>query len=692
MYLPLSLQYLHFAMRRALLMLLLCNILSHEGICMTAEGMRSMGIHLEEGSPKNWQELQRDSFESLRSNAISLGMVEGGVWIHLPLEEIPEGYALELLSPNLDSLKVYHVRGDSLLAEYLCGEAFPFRMRPVPSPQFVFPLRPQEAGSEVFIRIASTRPIYAPIRVKQLEGIQRSQHRKDIFFGMYAGIVLVMFFYNLFVWISVRDRNYLNYIMAIFFVGLTQLVLNGYGNEYFWPENPYLGLLSVPMVGVLSGVGSLVFALHFLRTKEYSPKLHKIISAAVVLYAIAAAMALAGFLAESYQLVNLCALASLLLLYAAFRSYRNGYRPALYFIFAWSFFLVGVTIYSLSGFGVLPYSTGSQLAMPIGSAIEVILLSFAIADKFKRYREDALDQLVTIHKMKVKANAELEQKVQERTEEIASQKALLETQQEEILSSIRYAEHLQNALLPKQSDMQKCFPESFVFLRARNIVSGDFYWFGEVPEDCHWQEGRKLKVFALVDCTGHGVPGALMSVLGKTALDKSLSAPEVKCTASALKYINKEIIEALTQDKGAAQALSDGMDMVLCAFDTESRKLHFAGAKNNLYLLRDGQVHIVKGDRYSIGEHSEEGERSFTEHTLLLQPGDMLYAFTDGFPDQFGGCCNKKLKTKTLLGMLRDLADKSICEQERLIAQIFDQWKGEQEQVDDVCLMGLRVR
>lgn len=597
---------------------------------------------------------------------------------------------LQLLTANLDTVSFFQTAGDSLAVSYLTGEAVPFSERPVEASHFVFPVLDIPHGSEVYLRVVSTKPMILPVTVTSRDETYRALNRKDMFFAMYTGIVLVMLLYNFFIWFSAGDETYLYYVGAILFIGLTQLAINGYGNQYFWPSNTWLSSRGVLLAGAMSGISVIFFARNFLKIRLHMKWLDNLVLVYAGVYFIALALAVSGRLSMSFQVINFCGVAAGFLAYAAVYCYRKGYEPAMYFLLAWIVFLVAVTVYSLSGFGVLPVNTVTRYALPVGSAFEVVLLSFAVASKIKYYREQAFDQLRTINTMKQAANERLEKEVEHRMEEIRAQSLIVEKQKEEILSGIRYAERIQHSVIAGRSTAEILPGEHFIFYNPRDIVSGDFYWTGQTTDDFPWKGRSGQRLFAVADCTGHGVPGALMSVLGHNALDRCTAHPEVDSPAAALRFVHKEIIRALKCDTSDA-TLRDGMDLVFCAYEPRTRILTFAGAKNNLYILRDSAFIALKGDRVSIGAESRGGCTDFKEQSVRLRAGDVLYMFTDGLPDQFGGVAGKKLKTAPLLEILSEIGRHSMAVQGGLIPRIMEHWRGDCEQTDDMCLLGIRI-
>ncbi len=302
-----------------------------------------------------------------------------------------------------------------------------------------------------------------------------------------------------------------------------------------------------------------------------------------------------------------------------------------------------------------------------------------------------------------KAKRELEKQVQLRTEQIASKNQELELQKEKIAtqrdiaemqrdqirhqrdqirSSIMYAERIQSAAHPPEAVMKNMLPEHFIFNRPRDIVSGDFYWAAR---------GKEHIYFAVADCTGHGVPGAFLSMLGISSLNEIVKSMEDLSAARVLDQLARRIRESLHQtDRSSEDTSVDGMDIALCSFHPEKDRLEFAGANNHLYLVRGGDMKVIRADMQDISS-KYESPKPFTNHRIKVKDGDMIYLFTDGFPDQFGGKERKKFKYWKFRKLLLDIHQESVSKQEMLLSLEFNRWKGDNEQIDDVLVMGVRI-
>jgi serine phosphatase RsbU (regulator of sigma subunit) len=250
----------------------------------------------------------------------------------------------------------------------------------------------------------------------------------------------------------------------------------------------------------------------------------------------------------------------------------------------------------------------------------------------------------------------------------------------EITDSINYASRIQGALLPQNENLSKAFPDHFVLFLPRDVVSGDFYWAADI--------GKKM-VFAAADCTGHGVPGALMSMLGISFLNELVVERRQTHPGEILDSLRREVIKALKQT-GREDEQKDGMDIALCTYDTGSGMLQFAGAYNPLYLVREGSLEEYKADRMPISYYHGMTD-PFRTNTIQLQKGDALYLFSDGYADQFGGPDRKKFKYKSLKELIEQLHDQPMEQQKAILQERFFSWKGEVEQIDDVVMIGIRI-
>ena len=278
-------------------------------------------------------------------------------------------------------------------------------------------------------------------------------------------------------------------------------------------------------------------------------------------------------------------------------------------------------------------------------------------------------------------------------QEVESQKHLVEEKQKEILDSINYAKRIQYSLLASDKLLNDNLPKHFLFFKPKDVVSGDFYWGSKVvsssPSESSGQATAENFILVTADSTGHGVPGAIMSMLNISCLNEAINADKLTQPADILNATRKKIIEHLLND-GSADGGKDGMDCSLISFDFKNKKLLYAAANNPVWIIRDKTLIALEANRMPIGKHDKDSI-PFTQHEFDLQPGDMVYTLTDGFPDQFGGPKGKKFMYKQLENLLISISHESMEIQKQKLEDVFKNWKGDLEQVDDVCMIGVRV-
>ena len=305
----------------------------------------------------------------------------------------------------------------------------------------------------------------------------------------------------------------------------------------------------------------------------------------------------------------------------------------------------------------------------------------------------------SLRQMVKRATAE----IRRQKDEIEEQKQLVDEKNKDITDSIEYASTIQTAILPAPEYLQEVLPENFILFRPRDIVSGDFYWAHQLSD------GKVVATAA--DCTGHGVPGAFMSMIGNSLLNEIIIEKRIDKADEILNLLKDGIIRALNPE-GKTEQSKDGMDLSLVVWDPNTRTVDFAGANNPLYIIRENatplqritgetfepnleeegkHLYEIKGDKQPIGYLSERHNQPFSTHKLKAEPGDVIYLFSDGYADQFGGPKGKKFKYKPFKRLLCKLQGRPMAEQLHSLETAFEDWRGNIEQVDDVCVIGIRL-
>jgi serine phosphatase RsbU (regulator of sigma subunit) len=273
------------------------------------------------------------------------------------------------------------------------------------------------------------------------------------------------------------------------------------------------------------------------------------------------------------------------------------------------------------------------------------------------------------------------------TKILQKQNIIIEEKNKDITDSINYAKRLQNAILPSNEMVNKILPEHFILYQPKDIVSGDFYWVSA--------HENKILV-AAIDCTGHGVPGALLSIVGHNAINQTVNELGIIQPSKVMDSMNSIIKKVLNQDK--ENQIRDGMDMALyCLTPNPSSHgdgnatLEFSGANNPLYIVSEGKLTIIKPSRVTVGSIEDTEKHTIINHTIQVKKSDCIYIFSDGYADQFGGNDNKKFKTSRLQELLISMNKTPMLEQKKIIHQTLKNWQGNNEQVDDILVIGIKI-
>lgn len=651
------------------------------------------------------------------------------IWLKITTENrLAEDRTYVFNVPELnskDSLNVYYTLPSGELAEKKSGILFPVQER-----DFVYknwhavkvPLIKAEKQT-FYIRLKAEGGLGGPhLQVYAHDTmVTFDRFERMLLFGFLISLLIISAFF-LILFVIMKGRQYLYFALYVGSLVLFLFITDGYLNEYFWRENNFfLKFLEKFQPYIMSWI-SIFFLLFGIAHLELRKTLKTWYLAVVIVLSLTGIRILLViveaiftfsypvFMEQIFRIVWIFTVGILplfILIVPAILRIRKGFKHAWYFLAANLVLipLIYVTLYSSlysdtviavyeSIFGRLFISSGMHMA----AILQVLIFSFGIARKMRldeieraKIQQQIIDQLTENERLKDKVNLELEQKVQERTREISEQK-------KQITDSIDYAQRIQLAVLPRKEYLDQIMPEHFVLFKPKDVVSGDFYWIHEV---------NKRLIVVAADCTGHGVPGAFMSMLGITLLDEQLAKPRLDTPGEILNAMRSKVKQMLVQ-KGKAEEQKDGMDMAIAIIDKENKVLEYAGANNPLYLIRnsressgknppfqatlvdqESQLFEIKGDRQPIGLHWEETD--FSTHRMDLAVQDTIYLFTDGFVDQFGGEHRKKYKNSRFKELLLSFQEKSMGQQKQLLDQAFESWRGNNEQIDDVCIIGVRV-
>ena len=378
------------------------------------------------------QALRSNAYQPIETAVPNLGISKSAYWIKIKVKNKTSDpqLVLQIPLPTLDFVDFYQFdQGNKLTHTEYIGDRRPYYNRHFDNPfsTFRFNLKPNEETT-LLLRIQGSEQLQVPLTLCQSKIILNKNADSFLIFGIFVGVFIAMFVYNLFLFISTKDTTYLYYIVNIFFIGLLQANFQGFPFKYLWPNNVWMSTYAVYVLTPLAALSGLQFLKVFLHTKEFLPKLHKYLNVFYIPYAFAFVQLLLGNLNQSYQLLQVSAITiALTMLVTTYLILKKGYRSAKFFFVAWTVFLLGLCIFVLKDYNILPYNTITFNMMPFGSALEVTLLSFALADRIntlKKEKEasqaDALRILTENEQLVREQNIVLERKVEERTEELVN--------------------------------------------------------------------------------------------------------------------------------------------------------------------------------------------------------------------------------------------------------------------------------
>lgn len=639
------------------------------------------------------------------------GYGTGAVWLRLKIANHSSRNKICFLRypyPMIRNIVLYQFGINRSMESNFAGLEAPSFRQQIQSakPVFKIHLIPSEIKT-IYIRIEN-RGVEFPLPLELHSEISLLDNNEFtlLMSGIMYGLTLFIILFNLFLYINLRKQIYIRFILYALSAGFYLSVRDGLAMRYFWDYSLWLSS-HAPFVGaILPNVFLLLFTQGALKTDYYMPKLD--LALRIMMYVnIAFGSVSVFFDVPPYAICNLLILASFVPIFiASIQSIKlKNLSLPIYFLIATAVVAIGAGLLLLKNFGIVNNSLGES-GLRIGFILQLIIVSFGLTAMFKNILNEKNEQVIhnlrKLNELKDQINIELESQVEERTQELSMknmaltnamrelgaerdiyqvQRDVIRRQTEETDGSIRYAQRLQQNLSENCLHYLSQFEGYFILNRPKAIVSGDFYWVRQVD--------RKLLI-AVADCTGHGVPGAFMSVLGITFLNDIVRYDRLTSPESILNSLRSKVIESFSGDKQNDQTAKDGMDIALIAIDIDSLQLQFAGAYNPLYIVRDTDLLCFNGDRMPISIH-EKQNLPFTCHTVQLHKEDTLYLFSDGYVDQFGWRNGKKFKNAQFKQILLELNDVPIEAQKSVLDKTLNGWIGDLEQVDDIMILGLKI-
>jgi len=543
----------------------------------------------------------------------------------------------------------------------------------------------------------------------------RHAETQKILLYIFLGACGVMFLYNLILLVLIREGE--NVLYVLYNLSLILFVLDTSGEWFEWfasnahyqnAFNVYIGTIQVNLLSL--------FAIAILHLRSRMPKMFKFQMVTIGAGFFTLVLYFFGFYNLQFMLaivINMIINISILLI--SIYSIIKGYKPAYYFFAGFLVYYTFSTIFALQAYRILPYELFSLIPInlfEVAIIVELSLFSLGLGYKVNMIREELRAKELEQERLKreeeekrnaliQQQNEELEGKVEERTKELAEtnnelqqineemvltldalqeKSNIIERKSQAINDSIAYAQRIQEAILPYEQDLKKSVNDYFILFRPKDVVSGDFYWFAQKDDS---------NILAVIDCTGHGVPGAFMSLIANELLNHIVDDRHITFPEQILNELHKGIRKALKQKETKNR---DGMDMAIVNINQKEKKLSFAGARNPIVYIQNDELHLIKGDKLSIGGEQKEKERAFKKYDISLESALTFYLFSDGYQDQFGGPEGRKFSPRRLRQIFYEIHQKSLEEQKEVLDNKLDSWKGNETQIDDILIIGAEIK
>ena len=663
----------------------------------------------------------QSKFKKNETDVINFGNTLSTFWFRIEIDsrQVPQTY-LEIGNSMLDNVWFFAPQNGKY-AVRKAGASLPKSVKEVDvnSILFALPVQPDSVLKQTYyLKIRSNYPIEVPIGVANLRPLMERQSGKNIAFSLYMGLMISMALYNLFVYFLVRDKVYIIYSLFTFMIALFYLHLKGYMFHLVWGNMPYLNSYT-PSYSAFVTILMALFANSFLNTRKYTPYFYKGSYFFYALFVFCIVLNISGDYLISANLSQLGAmLVAIYILITALRAWWAGSPMAKFYLIAWSIYLSSVVIFILQVTSAISSNVFTNHSVFLGTAMEVLLLSFALAYRInllKKEKEEAQSQNL---RLVSEQNKILEEKIQEKTKDLVKKneeiqvayeevaqvnKELQQTQKEllsqrdllaeqndtlelfktQITSSIRSAQTIQQAILPPKAKLDEILGEYFILNRPKDQVSGDFYWANQI--------GAK-KFLVVADCTGHGVSGAFMTMIGNTLLDKIIKVWHIYNPAQILETVHQEIRDVLQQNETGSK---EGMDIVVAVLEESENpagfKVEFAGAKRPMYYIEAGKSEVQKllGVRKMVGGFTNENKKYVGEEKVLPK-NSLIYMASDGYADQ-NDLSRHSFSEKRFMGLLSIIQENPLPEQKAFLEEAIETHMTGTEQRDDILVLGLRV-
>ena len=500
----------------------------------------------------------------------------------------------------------------------------------------------------------------------------------------FQGAIWLMFFYNLLFFFMVRDRAYLYYALYIMSMGAVSIE----DSHVFLEEYPYQIEWTVTISALFLTFFYTQFIRYFLNIPKINHKLNQFCNISLRTQMVLLSITTLFYIDTPQKIMSTNFVSMLFLfdiglgLWLIYASWKTQKRLATYILMGYLAMTVplAMAIMKQVFFGNVEAEI-EGVKVQMGVLVELVVFSLGLGFRSKKAEEERIEALQENQRFIEEQNEMLEEKVEERTIELNKQKEEVEEKNKSIMENINYARRIQEAFLPKEDTIRNYLQNFFILFKPRDVVSGDFYFVEEVA-------GKV--VIGAIDCTGHGVSGAFMTMLGNDILHNLIDNQMLTSPDLLLNELHKGVRQALKQ---AETENRDGMDAIMLIIDHSTKKAQYAGAKNPLIYIQNNELHLIKADKTPIGGEQREQERIFTKHEISIDLPTTFYLLSDGFQDQFGGKQNKKFSIARMKELFLQIHTLPLPTQQQMLNDTFEAWRGQagEKQIDDVLVVGIKI-
>ena len=613
-------------------------------------------------------------------NNQNYGFKNSAFWLKIEVQNnlaFTNTYLISILYPLMNEVSYYETCNGVILDSIITGELYPHTSRRINDRNFVFRFNVQNSGKKtIFIRLYNSgETIRIPLLLENLSEKKSYGNTETFQRSIYYGYILFALAFNLFMIIGFNKKQ--NFLLSIYILGMSLFlfVLDGYAFQYFWPQLPYFSNHTLVLFSLMACISILFFSDEFLQNIGIAKKISRTLSFISFLYIVWSFIP-SPF--EKYTLLGanlfifVLILFVLILSFMTYKKHKTQYNLVFFMSFVW--IIASVIIYIFRNLGLLPVSDFTNYSLKVGLAFQITHLTFATVIQFRDFQRNT--------------NKYLEEMVTKRTNQITIQNKQLRNQNNQIEShyneirqSITYAKRIQNAVLPENEEFSSVFKNFFILYKPKDIVSGDFYWIAK--------KNNKIYIVA-ADCTGHGVPGGFLSMLGISFLNQIVLTNENIRPNEVLKQLSDLISKTINSDHETIS--HDSMDISICVIDLAQANLEFSAANNSLYIVRDSDVIELKSESKSLQNDHQVKHQRFSNYEFALQEQDKMYLFSDGFCDQFGGINNRRFSKRKFKTLLLQSSKSTMKEQQLILEDSLHSWRGSNQQTDDILVLGIELQ